>query len=127
MLLSDSNTMRKTLEQGNMENARAHPEGNNKEWALGIPRELGVRQTKARHLVGADTGKPNDRTKNFNNNGAKTDTPAGSNTTSFGHLRDGQKVIRTTVPAEGNQETTGHPGGQKDQKDTKKQFNETKG
>ena len=92
-------------------------EGKNKKLALHRQGKLEVRRSRARHLVGADTGKTNDQTKNFNNSGAKTDTPAYSNTTPFRHLRsrdvrDGQEEIRTTVSAEGSQEIMGHPGGQ---------------
>ena len=84
---SDSKTTRETLELGSTENTRPHPEGKNKELALQIQGELGVRRTRARHLVRADTGKPNNQTKSFNNNRAKTDTPAGSNIMPFGHQR----------------------------------------
>ena len=87
MSLSDSTTRKETLKLGSMENMRPHPEGKNKELALHIQGELGVRWTRARHLVRADTGKPNNQTKSFNNNRAKTDTPAGSNIMPFGHQR----------------------------------------
>ena len=129
MSLSDSTTTKETLKLGSMENMRPHPEGKNKELALHIQGELGVRRTRARHLVRADTGKPNNQMKSFNNNGAKTDTPAGSNITSLEYLRDGQEVIRITVPAEGSQETTGLPGGQPkvpEPKRHKEQHNQTK-
>ena len=87
MSLSDSTTTKETLKLGSMENMRPHPEGKNKELALHIQGEIGVRRTRTRHIVRADTGKPNNQMKSFNNNGAKTGTPAESNIMPFGHRR----------------------------------------
>ena len=82
---SDPKITGEMLEQGSTANTRLHPEGKNKKLALHEQGKLDVRRTRAMHLVGADTRKTNNQTKNFNNNGAKTDTPAGSNIMPFGH------------------------------------------
>ena len=135
MSSSDFETTKEMLELGSTENTRPHPEEKNKKLALHRQGKLEVRRTRAQHPVGADTGKTNDQTKNFNNSRVKTDTPASSNTTPLRHkrsrdIRDRQGDVRATVSAEGSQELKGHPEGQpknpKLKTTTKKQPNETK-
>ena len=56
----------------------------------------------------------------YSYNRAKTDTSAGSNIGPPGHLRDEQKGKRIIAPADGNQEATGHPGGQPEVPESKR-------
>ena len=60
---SDPKTTKETLELGNAENKRQHPEGKNKKLVLHGQGKLEVRRTRARHLGRADTGKANNQTK----------------------------------------------------------------
>ena len=103
-----------------MKNVSSHPEGKNKERTLHRPREAGSRQIRARHLFRADAGKSNDQMENSSYNGAKTDTSAGINIEPPGDLRDEQKGKRIAAPANGNQEATGHPGGQPEVPESKR-------